>query len=200
MSERPMRQDGVPSETAQPGVLHGRWLTVARAAWVAVAALVFSLDALSAPFYYVRIQEVCASAACADDANRLTPERLHALHELTISLVSVYFSLVVALQDVLRALTGQNSQLVIVASTLVIAALFNPLRRRVQVVVDRRFYSRKYDAAKTLEEFGASLREEVDLKNLTGELVAVVEKTIQPAHASLWLPEREESTKMQGSS
>jgi hypothetical protein len=436
MNEPPMHEGGVPSETAPPGALHGRRLTVARVAWVAVAALVFGLDALSAPFYYVRNQNVCASAVCAGDANRLTPERLHALHELgfsagffagfdtavevvvalafatiaavifyhrsddrmalfgsftllvfggasftsdlltalvagipafgfptelldyigqvcfisffyvfpdgwfvprwtrwlavgaalmwvptiffpdsplalldgplilglfgttmvaqayrfrtvsspvqrqqtkwvvfgviaavvgfsaliavsylvpgvhkfgplvqmaalaavngcfllipisigvamvrsrlydidvlinrtlvygalTISLVSVYFGLVVALQYVLRALTGQNSQIIIVASTLVIAALFNPLRRRVQGLVDRRFYRRKYDAAKTLEEFGSSLREEVDLENLTSDLVAVVEQTIQPAHVSLWLRDREDGTGMQGRS
>jgi hypothetical protein len=106
---------------------------------------------------------------------------------LTAALVAVYAGSVVALQGVFRSLTGQESQLAIVASTLAIAALFGPLRRRIQGVVDRRFYRRKYDAAETLEVFSARLRTETDLDVLTGDLVGVVRETVQPTHASLWL-------------
>ncbi len=106
---------------------------------------------------------------------------------LTISLALVYVGLVVSLQYVFRALTGGDSQLVIVASTLVIAALFNPLRRRIQSFIDRRFYRSKYDARKTLEEFGARLRDETDLDSLSEDLVGVVREAVRPAQVSLWL-------------
>jgi hypothetical protein len=106
---------------------------------------------------------------------------------LTAALVAVYVGSVVLLQSVFRALTGQESQLAIVASTLVIAALFQPLRRRVQGFIDRRFYRRRYDAARTLQAFGTRLRDEVDLGTLTDDLVGVVRETVQPTHASLWL-------------
>jgi hypothetical protein len=111
---------------------------------------------------------------------------------LTLSLVLVYVGSVVTLQYVFRLLSGGGSQLVIVASTLAIAALFNPLRRRFQMFVDRRFYRNKYDAAKTLEEFGAKLRNETDLEQLNAELVGVVRQTMQPEHVSLWLRRPEE--------
>jgi hypothetical protein len=106
---------------------------------------------------------------------------------LTASLVLFYFGSIVLLQALFRALTGQESQLAIVASTLAIAALFNPLRRRIQAFIDRRFYRRKYDAAKTLEAFSARLRDETHLGTLSEDLVGVVRETMQPTHASLWL-------------
>ena len=106
---------------------------------------------------------------------------------LTASLVAVYFGSIVLVQSALRTLTGQETTLAVVASTLAIAALFNPLRHRIQALVDRRFYRRKYDAAKTLEGFSAKLKDETDLDALNEELVRVVRVTIQPAHAGLWL-------------
>jgi hypothetical protein len=106
---------------------------------------------------------------------------------LTAMLVAVYYGSVVILQYIFRALSGGESQFAIVASTLAIAALFNPLRRRVQGFVDRRFYRRKYDAAKTLADFGVRLREETDLETLGSDAVRVVQETMQPAHVSLWL-------------
>ncbi len=111
---------------------------------------------------------------------------------LTISLALVYVGLVVSLQYVFRALTGGDSQLVIVASTLMIAALFNPLRRRIQSFIDRRFYRNKYDARKTLEEFAARLRDETDLEDLSEDLLSVVRDTVRPEHAGLWLRSREQ--------
>jgi hypothetical protein len=108
---------------------------------------------------------------------------------LTATLVLVYIGSVVLLQYVFRTVTGGDSQFAIVASTLVIAALFGPLRRRVQAFIDRRFYRRKYDAAKTLAQFSTKLRDETDLKALREDLLSVVRETMQPAHASLWLRE-----------
>ena len=106
---------------------------------------------------------------------------------LSTMLALIYVGGVVGLQAVERTLSGQESTLAVVASTLVIAALFNPLRRRVQAFVDRRFYRKKYDARKTLEDFSAKLRDETDLEALNTELIGVVGETMQPSHISLWL-------------
>jgi hypothetical protein len=108
---------------------------------------------------------------------------------LTGTLALVYFGGVTTTQALFRTITGQQQlpQLVVVASTLLIAALFNPLRRSIQSFIDRRFYRRKYDAAKTLEGFSMKLRDKTDLKALNNELVEVVRETMQPKHVSVWL-------------
>ncbi len=106
---------------------------------------------------------------------------------LTAALVLTYLGSVVSLQRLLSPLVGEDSQLALVASTLAIAALFSPLRRRIQATIDRRFYRKKYDAKRTLEAFSAKLREETDLESLRSEVLAVVRDTMQPEKASLWL-------------
>lgn len=108
---------------------------------------------------------------------------------LTVVLALVYFGCVVLLQRLFQAVTGQGSTLAIVGSTLGMVVLAQPLRQRLQLIIDRRFYRRKYDAARTLAAFGARLqhREEVDMTTLSNELLAVVRETMEPTHVSLWL-------------
>lgn len=106
---------------------------------------------------------------------------------LTALHVLIYLTSVFVLGSVLRAITGQTSSVAVVAATLITVALFRPLRRRIQRVIDRRFYRRKYNAARVLDDFSASLRQEVDLVQLRAHLVTVVAKTMEPAHISLWL-------------
>ena len=113
---------------------------------------------------------------------------------LTATLVALYFGAVVLLQRLFVALTGERSTLAVVASTLLIAALFTPLRRRIQSFIDRRFYRRKYDAARTLTTFNARLRDETELDDLSRAVVGVVKQTMQPAHVSFWL-RRESASK-----
>jgi len=108
---------------------------------------------------------------------------------LTALLALVYFGGVAASEAIFRALTGeeQQPQLAVVVSTLAIAALFTPVRRRIQSFIDRRFYRRKYDARNTLEAFSTKLRDETNLDAVSNDLVGVVQETMQPAHISLWL-------------
>jgi hypothetical protein len=117
---------------------------------------------------------------------------------LTAILTALYFGAIVLLQRLFVALTGEKSTLAVVASTLLIAALFSPLRRRIQSFIDRRFYRSKYDARKTLDAFSAKLRDETNLDALSDDLVGVVRETMQPAHVSLWLRSSEDGRRPEG--
>ena len=123
---------------------------------------------------------------------RSTPPQVHlsmSVRGLPVSatLAIIYFGSVILLQQLFNSLMGQQSPLAIVLSTLLIAALFNPLRLRVQNAVDRRFFRQRYDAQQVLAQFAQSVRDETDTENLTTELVRVVQETMQPENISLWL-------------
>jgi hypothetical protein len=113
---------------------------------------------------------------------------------LTVSLVALYIAGVIALQALFRAITGQTSDLAVAIATLAIATLFNPWRHRLQSFIDRRFYRRKYDAAHILAAFSSKLRNEVDLDEVSRDLIAVLQETVQPANAAIWLADRGRTT------
>ena len=177
-----------------------KWLTYAAAASFAALLLGFSLPAYWAWYRAVDSLSILVFAGVPVAVGiAVLRYRLYDIDiiinrtlvygSLTTILAVIYFGGVTVTQALLRNLTSHERlpQLVVVASTLVIAALFNPLRRRIQSFIDRSFYRRKYDAAKTLEEFSLKLRDETDLKALSDDLVGVVRETMQPAHVSLWL-------------
>ena len=175
-----------------------KWLTYAAAAYFATLLLVMSLPADSAWYRAVDSLSTLVLAGLPVAVGiAVLKYRLYEIDliinrtlvygTLTITLVVLYFGGIVVLQRLFVTLTGQQSTLAVVASTLLIAALFTPLRRRIQGFIDRRFYRRKYDARKTLEAFSTKLKNETDLESLNNDLVGVVRETMQPAHVSLWL-------------
>jgi hypothetical protein len=180
-----------------------KWFAYAVAIYAAATALNVATFAVDGPRWFtltgVAIFTVAGSAPTVAIGIAILRYRLYDIDviinrtlvygSLTATLVLVYFGGVTAGQVLLGLLTGQERlpQLAAVVSTLVVAALFNPLRRRIQNVIDRRFYRRKYDAAKTLEDFGAALRDATDLDGLSEEVTGVIRETVQPAHVSFWL-------------
>ena len=167
-------------------VLFVLWFSLQLAGLMTVGALVFTVPLMGLP---VAVGVAILRYRLYDID--LVINRTLVYGSLTVSLALVYVGGVALLQYVFRTLTGGGgeSQLAIVASTLAIAALFSPLRRRIQGFIDRGFYRKKYDAKETLEAFSAKLRDETDLDELNGNLLSVVKETMQPEHASLWLRE-----------
>jgi hypothetical protein len=180
-----------------------KWITYAAGAMFTMVLLVTVLDVLAPNSALAKVINLLTEATFASIpvavGTAVLKYRLYDIDllinrtlvygALTGILALVYFGGVTATQAFLQAFTDQERlpQLVIVASTLAIAALFSPLRRRIQSFIDRRFYRRKYDAVKTLEAFNARLRDETELETLSGDVVGVVRETMQPAHVSMWL-------------
>jgi hypothetical protein len=178
-----------------------KWLAYAAAGFAVGVILVVLSEAMDAPVWFERAANavflVTSEGIIVAIGIAILRYRLYEIDtlinrtlvygSLTATLVALYFEGIVLLQGLFVALTGQQSTLAVVASTLLIAALFTPLRRRIQSFIDRRFYRRKYDARRTLEAFAAKLRDETDLEALNNDLVGVVSETMQPAHVSLWL-------------
>jgi hypothetical protein len=183
-----------------------KWLTYAAAAYFATLLLVMSLPADSAWYRAVDSLSTLVLAGLPVavgiavlkyrlyDIDRIINRTL-VYGALTALLAAGYFATIMALQGIgnlvfqipFRAVFGQKSTLATIAATLAMAALFNPLRHRIQSFIDRSFFRNKYDAAKTLEAFSMKLRDETDLNALSDDLVGVVRETMQPAHVSLWL-------------
>lgn len=182
-----------------------KWLAYAAGLWVGVAALDALnqymlreplLDHATNVLFGVAVAPIPVAVGIAILRHRLYDidlliSRTLIYGLLTVSLAAVYAACVISLQYLFRALTGGGSDLAVVASTLAIAALFNPLRSRLQSFIDRSFYRRKYDASKTLEAFAAKLRGGMDLDGLSTETVEVIRETVRPGHVSLWLREPE---------
>jgi len=178
-----------------------KWLAYAAAAWALGIILNVITLAIDTPLWFERAARayftVASEAVPIAIGIAILRYRLYDIDllinrtlvygSLTATLVALYFGGILLLQRVFVLLTGEKSTLAVVASTLVIAALFTPLRRRIQSFIDRSFYRRKYDATKTLEGFSMKLRNETNLDALSDDLVGVVWETIQPAHVSLWL-------------
>src|SRR5437016_5230575 len=156
--------------------------------------------AAAGTFFYLAVVCIPISAGIAMLRYRLYDidvliNRTLVYGSLTALLAMLYFGLIFALQALFQGMFQQNNSVAIVVSTLAIAALFRPLRHRIQAIIDRRFYRRKYDAAKIVEAFSATLRNEVDLNQLSEHLIAVVQDTMQPAHVSLWIRKRDRERK-----
>jgi hypothetical protein len=157
------------------------WRRLARFAWLALSGLTLAPFIVGLPLYAFRLQTPCAGPACI--TGQLSQES-------SATFTLVYFGSVIVFQATLSLTSGQDTALASVASTLVLAALFRPLRARIQAGIDRRFYRLKYDAARVAAAFGARIRDEVDLQRSVEALVTVVSDTLAPSQVWLWLPDQ----------